>query len=344
MRKLLLMLFAILVLASCGPKNTLQVSGEISNLDSNLNLYVGEELFAQIEVKEGKFSYKGELNAPEMFNLRAGQKYIGTLFAEPGDRVTVSGDLNDLKKGILVTGNNLSEQVNKYNQEKQAIYDRFPEEKFRENMETILKESNELEDKYIEANRNNILVLYLLRYSLDHKNPQYLNELFNQLPANVASHPTAVRYKNRIEEILSTEPGQKYIDINLPDINGNEISVSSLLAQGKYVLIDFWSSGCVPCMKEMPHLCNAYAKYKEKGFEIYGVSNDFKKDQWQEAMNRANMSWVNVCSFKNWEEPAVKAYYLRQIPANFLVNPEGVIIGKNLRGEQVEAKLAEIFG
>jgi len=135
--------------------------------------------------------------------------------------------------------------------------------------------------------------------------------------------------------------GKQAIDFTQPDANGNTISLSSF--KGKYVLVDFWASWCAPCRKESPNLVKAYEKYRSKNFEILGVSLDQNKEKWLKAINDDHYTWTQVGDIKGWENAAAREYGIQGIPFNVLLDPNGVIIARNLRGEALEKKLEEIL-
>jgi len=131
-------------------------------------------------------------------------------------------------------------------------------------------------------------------------------------------------------------------EILMNDYNGKPIALSSL--RGKIVLIDFWASWCAPCRKENPNVVKTYEKYKDKGFTIYSVSLDENKDAWMKAITADNLSWPNhVSDLKGWSSDAVREYNVTGIPATFLLDKEGIIIGENLRGAELENKLKEVL-
>lgn len=137
-------------------------------------------------------------------------------------------------------------------------------------------------------------------------------------------------------------------EIILPGPDGDSISLSSL--RGKVVLIDFWASWCAPCVKEQPELADLYRKFKDadfkggKGFEIYGVSLDSKKENWEKAIAKWKISWTQVSDLKFWSSPVARTYHLQEIPANFLIDGEGNIIAMNLHGRDLEEFLYNFSG
>ncbi len=141
----------------------------------------------------------------------------------------------------------------------------------------------------------------------------------------------------------STSIGELAPELNFPDPSGKIITLESL--KGNYVLIDFWASWCKPCRMENPNVVKLYNKYKEKGFTVYSVSLDNNKDRWINAIKQDNLTWPNhVSDLKQWQTEATKIYGFRGIPYTVLIDKEGKIVAKNLRGPTLENKLGEIFG
>ena len=155
--------------------------------------------------------------------------------------------------------------------------------------------------------------------------------------ASTLSKKNKDSFKNALVDIGSVAP-----EISYPSPDGSVISLSSL--RGKYVLIDFWASWCSPCRRENPNLVSNYKRFHDKGFEIFQVSLDKTKDAWIKAIKKDNLSWPNhVSDLKYWDSEPARQYNVRSIPSNFLLDPDGKVIAKDLRGIALGKKLAEIF-
>ena len=147
---------------------------------------------------------------------------------------------------------------------------------------------------------------------------------------------------SQVDSLNIIEVGSIAPDIILKNADGKEIKLSSL--RGKYVLIDFWASWCRPCRGESANLVKMYKKYNKSGFEIYSVSLDEKKEDWVGAIKKDGLSaWTHVSDLQYWNSAAAKQYKVTSIPYTLLLDKEGKIIAKELRGEELAKKLSEIF-
>lgn len=148
-------------------------------------------------------------------------------------------------------------------------------------------------------------------------------------------------FSDFVDKLKVTAIGQPAPEIALPNPDGVVVKLSSM--KGKYVLVDFWAKWCGPCRQENPNVVKAFNKYKDKGFTVFGVSLDRNKEDWVKAINDDGLTWTHVSDLKFWQSEAAKTYSITAIPFSLLLDTNGIIIGKNLRGAALDAKLAEIF-
>ncbi|MBS1555731.1 MAG: TlpA family protein disulfide reductase [Bacteroidetes bacterium] len=146
---------------------------------------------------------------------------------------------------------------------------------------------------------------------------------------------------NQVEKLKVTAVGQIAPEISLANPNGQIVKLSSL--RGKYVLIDFWAKWCGPCRRENPNVVKAYKRFKDKGFEVFGVSLDRNKEDWVKAIAEDGLTWTHVSDLKYFESQAAKDYNINAIPFSILLDKSGKIIAKNLRGAALEKKLEEVI-
>jgi len=170
-----------------------------------------------------------------------------------------------------------------------------------------------------------------------------LEQILSSLPAKYQGDERMVRLKQLVEVGKKTAVGQKFVDLEMEDPQGNPVRLSDYAGKGKLVLVDFWASWCGPCRREMPKLVEAYAKYKDSGFEIVGVSFDRSAEPWKNGLEQMNMTWPQMSDLKFWESEGAKLYAIRSIPHVILIDGEGTIISRGLHGDELHAKLAELL-
>lgn len=176
---------------------------------------------------------------------------------------------------------------------------------------------------------------------ISYPNYKVASELFALLKKDVQQSFMGLQISNAIAIDSKTARGNKAPEIVMTDKDGKMIRLSDF--KGKYVLVDFWASWCGPCRKENPNVVAAYQKYHDKGFEILGVSLDSNKDAWQKAIKTDGLTWSHVSDLKGWANAAAAEYGVKSVPASFLIDKEGKMVGKDLRGEELHKMLESLF-
>jgi len=342
-----------------------------------------EVLIDSTVVKEGQFRLETKTKELRFYYMmyKEGEVPVVLFLDEDSEGVTISGNVEKLAENYEVTGSKYSEEFKDYQDfsyqfidGKTAIYTEVKQIGMADSSKVKI-----LIDKL--DSLNNITKMYAADYiAKDPASPvswMMLNEFYpttglegydmsqlenfdivakairekysySEYPALIEKDVQALR--NQIEMMeqqkamqSSAATSQLAPDIQLEDPNGNVIALSSL--KGKVVLLDFWASWCKPCRQENPNVVAAYNKYKNEGFTIYSVSLDEDKAAWEKAIVADNLSWVNhVSDLKGWQSSAAALYGVQSIPASFLIDANGAIIGQNLRGAALEQKLQEVFG
>ena len=367
------LLFSTLLLASCGNKDNnggFELKGNFSNGKGEM-LYL-EKLSAEQPVvidsvaldENGDFEFQNYSPKIGFYRIRVTPQNFAMLVLDSADKVKVSGNITDLGNTYKVEGSEETTLFLRYNEMSKSRDLRLDSlnKAFQSIMETSKMDAarmdsvsrlfeapynaivNSANEEMIEKLKKNT-EMYASLMAIQALDPDRYADIYKAVDQGlIKKYPNERNVKmfhNVVLSMLSTAIGQPAPEIELETPEGKELALSSL--KGKVVLIDFWASWCGPCRKEMPNVVKAYAKFKNKGFEIFGVSLDQDKARWIEAIQKDGITWPQVSDLKQWQSSVVRQYNIQGIPYTVLLDREGNILAKNLRGDELEKKLTEVL-
>lgn len=303
-------------------------------------------------IREGQFTFKGQLKDPELFRIFFSSSKEGIDLFLYNDRVAIEADFNDLSHA-KITGSELvaeyelfklrfnpikdqlNELVTKINPEKNnakrdSLVFLFETAKIK-----LVEEVNDFTKKKWRSPVSSFVLLMVSPLISD------LETRYNELGNAAKRGSFAKMIEQKIATAKTNSIGTEAQEFSQKDTAGKMVSLKSF--RGKYVLIDFWASWCGPCRAENPNVVAAYNQFKQKNFTVLGISLDENKASWLSAIKKDQLFWTQLSDLKSWGNAVAQLYKVQSIPANLLIDPSGVIIAKNLRGEELIAKLKEFI-
>ncbi|UZR93195.1 redoxin domain-containing protein [Chondrinema litorale] len=274
------------------------------------------------------------------------------LVLNPGDKLEITADGSSADGIYEVTGSPDTNLLTEYlaldqklstqmNMQRQKYFETEDKEQAEEDYNEFVKNAVAEIKGFIEKADGSIVSIFPATQLNIDEDSEYLTALSNKLFEKYPEEQMVIDLKKKIDAVKNTAIGEVAPDIELQSPEGKDISLSSL--RGKYVLIDFWASWCGPCRQENPNVVRVYNKFKDKGFEIYGVSLDRDKNAWNKAIEKDGLTWLHVSDLNFWNSEVVPLYNIEGIPMTVLLDKDGKIIAKNLRGKALEDKLTELL-
>jgi len=354
-----------LAFVSCTGKSTYDLRGKIS--DPSLNGrqicimgqspdYTSAAIDSAI-IEDGQFKLKGNVDSADWYMLvikdpQGNPMIMKDFYVEGKLTVNLSdkqlritgGSVNDAYQAFEDQYVKLTKDVVKLNNQLRADPNNpVLQKSFSDAYQQFEAKFRELAIKTIKANIKNPLGVHLLKSTAASLQDADIESILLLGDKNFYKDPFVQALQNQLNQAKKVAIGQPYVDMAMFSAQGDTVTLSNYVANGKYVLIDFWASWCGPCMKELPNLLACYAKFHKQGFDVVGVSLDEQAAEWKKAIQQHKLPWPQLSDLAGWKSTAVALYAFSSIPHTVLVDPNGIIIENDLRGPALEKKLSEIF-
>ncbi len=354
----------IFLVSSCKPKEEKKegsISGTLRNA-VNTMIYLeqiddqGEHMLDSAKTDtNGNFKLQNKATEKVYYVIRTDPNNLIFLLLNGNDNIEITGDAKNIEATYTVKGSEDSELIkvlksydgnlsDSLNLVYSTIRETSPQKK--DSTGAVLqkyytKRMNVFAVDFITAHPTSLVSLSATRYLDQQKDIRLYDDLLASLSKEYPNNKYVKDFESLVGNLKKLPVGSIAPEIKLKTPNGKQVSLSSF--KGKIVLIDFWASWCGPCRKENPHVVEMYRKFKNKNFEILGVSLDDNADAWKEAIKKDGLTWQQVSELKKWDSEVVKSYQVDAIPFTVLINTNGKIIAKGLSGKELEQKLIEVL-
>ncbi len=352
----------IFSLASNAQDSSFTINGKFEKIKSGtiyLNIYkTSSTTKDSAKIQNGNFTFKGFVSSPffGVLTMPSKQDDYFTFYVEP---VSLSISGGDSLKLLTVKGSPINDDdkllkermkyITQWEDANNKIYDEAHKTKNIQVMDSldavddsILLAKRKVVSGFVQSYPNSMrAAMAILENYGYYAEASDVQPLYDELSPAIKNSAKGIEIKKMIDSYSNVAIGKTAPEISQSDTSGKTISLSSL--HGKYVLVDFWASWCGPCRRENPKVVAAYNQFKDKGFTIYAVSYDTKKDRWEKAINDDKLAWNQVSELTGWMNTTSDQYGIKAIPSNLLLDKDGKIVAKNLFGKNLTDKLAELI-
>lgn len=343
------------------------INGNLRQAQEGSYIYIhhkwnNQDVTDSAKIKGGQFSLNGKTPEANMYWITR-SRYIteqpNLIFFVDGGKTTIKGSLDSIQYAS-VAGGKTQQDYAEYNTmmmafgtKQQAIVNAYNVAKSQGDATTMNAKYAEYQamEKEVKASLENFIKThpksavsgYAIYFNYQNANPpiEELERLVSYLDKSIINTKYGKLGQEKLNQLRGTTIGYPALNFSQTTPDGKTVNLSDF--KGKYVLVDFWASWCGPCRGENPNVVSAYNKYKDKGFTVLGVSLDQNKDKWMQAIAADKLTWTHISDLKGWGNEAAKLYGISSIPQNLLLDKEGKIVAKNLRGPDLDAKLEEII-
>lgn len=328
----------MLVLANSDKEIVIDTTYIINNEFSFITYFEEPTVYQIRTVKQEKsemeyFFFWVENNDIQIKAIKGNMQYAKVTGSITQDK---SALLEIQKKPIRIRRDSLFKEIRNTNRK-----DTTKRKELKEQIRKLNNDKLTLDTSFIRKHPDNLHSTRILTYSMKKISKAATQSLYNNLSLEMKESKYGKIIIKHLELSKILNIGDKALDFTLPDLKGKDVSLSSF--RDKYVLIEFWSSSCYPCRKENSHLLRNYTKYKELGFEIISITSDKHKDKWAKAVKDDAMTWITVGDLKGMKGDVFLMYNVKSYPTNYLIDKEGSIIAKNLRGHKLDEKLKKLL-